>query len=84
MSDKRPNEAEVRATTLPMPDYSGWSGWYCHTGHPAGEAIANAADREECWACGTPKTCAGAPKGPGTPVTVVAAPEPTRSRGKSN
>jgi hypothetical protein len=67
----KPNEAEVFATTMPLPDYSGWEGWYCHAGHPEGEAMANAADRPNCWACGTPKAMGGTPKGLGTAVTVV-------------
>jgi hypothetical protein len=71
MTTGKPTGAEVLATTLPNHDYSGWSGWYCHAGHPEGEAMANAHDRETCWACGTPKAAGGDPKGAGTPVTVV-------------
>jgi hypothetical protein len=72
--NSKPNDAEVLATTMPLPDYSGWSGWYCHAGHPPGEALANAAERQVCWGCGTPKEQGGEPRGSGTPVAVLVTP----------
>jgi hypothetical protein len=76
MATRKVTDAEALATNLPLPDYSGWSGLYCHDGHPPGEALANDADRKECWGCGRAKEAAGIPKGQGTPVTVMVSPAP--------
>jgi len=60
--EAQPTAAETFATATPMPDYSGWSGWYCHAGHPPGEALANASERARCWGCGIESRFGGAPK----------------------
>jgi hypothetical protein len=61
VSTRKPNEAEVMATTLPgmVP----FDGWYCPN-HPAGESLANEQAATHCWGCGQVKTDGGVPGDP--------------------